>query len=66
MARKMKLFRVDMGKSDASSAEQSTGNYHVLAPTMADAIFKAERDDEDNGKAVRVELIATDAIGLIR
>jgi hypothetical protein len=64
-----KLYKVTMGqKCSTTDATKSSGEWWMLANSIAEAVRKAEaRDKRDAGaeKAIAVELIVTEKIGLI-
>jgi hypothetical protein len=63
-----KLYKVTMGrKSDEDCAAASSGNWYVIANGIPEAMRRAEHQDGDGNheKAISVELVATEAIGLL-
>jgi predicted transcriptional regulator YdeE len=66
----MKLYKVSLGSKDMSAASHTTGHYHVIANSIADAVKKAERaakgEVPSHRYAVLVEQMSTDKVGLIR
>lgn len=64
----MKLYKVTMGPKGASQISESKGHWHIVARNLPQAISLAEKWERNNKTTdvvVAVELVATEACGLI-